>query len=153
MKVTNQKLIADDVTQFSPIKNVQPGQFTDVYGDSFISGFLEGGIFNALISIKFTDKEALKDFGGKLKVEMDVKVAQISGEAEGGKKFEDTSKDHTTTISYASPSFPRVRILTIRRVGWSGGGDIKPDGIKNWTMKTLKQVAMEFPGMLFFFGL
>lgn len=69
VKVTNQKLVANDVTQFVPIRNVQPSQFTEVYGDSCklthntmsaryadtgtdISGFLEGGIFNALISVK-----------------------------------------------------------------------------------------------------
>ena len=34
VRVTNQQLVADDVTQFTPIRNVQPADFTNVYGDS-----------------------------------------------------------------------------------------------------------------------
>lgn len=30
-------------------------------------------------------------------------------------------------------------------VNWSGGGDIKPDGISEWTIETVTSVAMEFP--------
>ncbi|KKY14619.1 hypothetical protein UCRPC4_g06666 [Phaeomoniella chlamydospora] len=129
VKVVNQKLIADDVTQFAPIKNIPPSQFTDVYGDSYISGYLEGGVFNALISIKYTDKSKLKKFGGSLDVDLDFKVASVKGTAAGGKTSEEKSTDKETTIN----------------VSWSGGGDIKPDNVKEWNMETLLQVAMEFP--------
>lgn len=30
-------------------------------------------------------------------------------------------------------------------VNWAGGGDIRDDAIKEWTLTTLKQVAMSFP--------
>jgi hypothetical protein len=30
-------------------------------------------------------------------------------------------------------------------VTWSGGGDIREDSIKEWTMPNLKEVAMSFP--------
>lgn len=30
-------------------------------------------------------------------------------------------------------------------VTWSGGGDIRNDSIKEWTLQNLKEVAMEFP--------
>ena len=36
----------------------------------------------------------------------------------------------------------------IRSVSWSGGGDIKPDNIKDWDIASLKSVAMEFPDMV-----
>ena len=52
VEVLNQRLVGDSVTQFMPLRNVSPIRFTEVYGDSFISGFLEGGTFNALVSIK-----------------------------------------------------------------------------------------------------
>lgn len=98
VKVTNQKLIADDVTQFAPLKYVQPSQFTDVYGDSYISGFLEGGVFNALISVKYRDKSQLKKFGGQLDIDLNFKVASVKGSAGGGKEDASTSSDKETTI-------------------------------------------------------
>lgn len=132
VKVTNQKLIADDITQFNPIRNVQPTQFTQTYGDSFVSGFLEGGEFNALVSVKLKDKSKLRDFGGGLKVSLGFTGLSVSGEAKGGKESKETSTDSETTIS----------------VSWSGGGDIKPNDITNWDIPSLKRVAMEFPDLV-----
>ncbi|KAK4694378.1 hypothetical protein P7C71_g3198, partial [Lecanoromycetidae sp. Uapishka_2] len=109
VKVTNQKLIADDVTQFVPIRNVQPGDFTAVYGDSYISGFLEGGIFNALVSVKLKDKSAVKDFGGGLKVDLGFTGVSVSGEAKGGKRTEDNSNDRETTISAILTKYTGLR--------------------------------------------
>lgn len=33
----------------------------------------------------------------------------------------------------------------MKRVNWSGGGDIKPDSTAEWDIKTLTQAAMDFP--------
>ena len=51
VRVTNQRLVADNVTEFCPIDHIDPGQFTEIYGDCFISGFIEGGEFDAVISV------------------------------------------------------------------------------------------------------
>ncbi|KAF7344070.1 hypothetical protein MVEN_01696600 [Mycena venus] len=83
VKVTNEQLVAHDVTEFCPITDVSAADFTRVYGDSFISGFIEGGEFNALVSIKLKDRSKAKEIGGQLKIELDLKAASVKGTAEG----------------------------------------------------------------------
>jgi len=61
VKVTNQTQILDESYEFQKLDSVASSKFTDVFGDCFISGFLEGGEFNALISIKVLDKSRMKD--------------------------------------------------------------------------------------------
>ena len=98
VKVTNQKLIAGDVTQFAPIRNVRPSEFTAVNGDSYISGFLDRGVFNALVAVKLKDKSAVNDSRGQLKVDMSLPAVSISGSAGGGMQTSDASNDSETTI-------------------------------------------------------
>ncbi|KAF7358356.1 hypothetical protein MVEN_00885600 [Mycena venus] len=128
VKVTNEQLVAHDVTEFCPVSNVSDAEFTRVYGDLFISGFIEGGEFNALVSIKLKDRTKAKEIGGKIKIDLDLKAASVHGEAEGGKDLESTYEGETT-IS----------------VSWTGGGDIKDESVTDWTLATLKTVFMEFP--------
>ncbi|EUC40362.1 hypothetical protein COCMIDRAFT_108993 [Bipolaris oryzae ATCC 44560] len=52
VKVTNQTHMAHDYTEFSKLKNLPVARFTEIYGDSFIAGWEEGGEPNALISVK-----------------------------------------------------------------------------------------------------
>ncbi|KAB8206010.1 hypothetical protein BDV34DRAFT_212665 [Aspergillus parasiticus] len=59
VKVINQTVTDNGLTEFSPIQNLDPSRFTEVYGDTFISGFQEGGEFNAVVSIKVKDKNQL----------------------------------------------------------------------------------------------
>ncbi|KAK6814232.1 hypothetical protein RU639_010111 [Aspergillus parasiticus] len=61
VKVINQTVTDNALTEFSPIDNLPADKFTDVYGDTFISGFQEGGEFNAVISIKVKDKNQLEN--------------------------------------------------------------------------------------------
>ncbi|KAF2421478.1 hypothetical protein EJ08DRAFT_641341 [Tothia fuscella] len=127
--VMNQRLVAEDVTEFTPIPNVPASKFQEVYGNCYISGFIEGGVLSALITKTQLDDSKLKDIGGELSVNFDVKVAKIEGSAKGGKVNEDKSTVTKTDIM----------------LSWSGGGDIKPDAVSNWDMKSLSAVAMEFP--------
>ena len=127
--MTNQQLIAPDLTEFCPIPGVNPVDFTRVYGDSFVSGFIEGGEFNALVSIKLKDRSMAKDISGQLKVEMNFTAASVEGEAKAGVKKESKNIEGETTIS----------------VAWIGGGDIKDAKVTDWTLETLKAVALEFP--------
>ncbi|KAJ7219817.1 hypothetical protein B0H12DRAFT_978585, partial [Mycena haematopus] len=68
VRVTNQHITAPDLTEFAPIPNIPSSEFNRVYGDSFISGFIEGGEFNALISIKLNDRSQAKQIKGNLEV-------------------------------------------------------------------------------------
>jgi hypothetical protein len=60
---------------------------------------------------------------------MNVSVAQVSGEAAIDKQDTSSNIDGETTIA----------------VSWRGGGDIKDATVTDWTLETLKRVAMEFP--------
>ena len=118
VKVTNQQLVAPDLTEFCPISGVNPADFTREYGDSFVSGFIEGGEFNALVSIKLKDRSQAKDISGQLKVEMNFTAASVEGEAKAGVKKESKNIEGETAIS----------------VSWIGGGGIKDGGVSDGTV-------------------
>ncbi|KAI9924692.1 hypothetical protein MW887_006544 [Aspergillus wentii] len=133
VKVVNQQLIADDATKFNVIPNIpvtDQQRFTDVYGDSYVSGFLEGGEFNALLSVKVNDKENTTDIKGALAVSLEKAGFGISGEAEGEYKKANIAKNSETTIT----------------VSWTGGGDIRDeeDKGKGWTIDSMAKAAFGF---------
>ncbi|KAJ7292061.1 hypothetical protein C8J57DRAFT_1044173 [Mycena rebaudengoi] len=129
VRVTNQRLSAPDLTHFEPLAHVPDSEFTRVYGDSFISGFIEGGEFNALISIKLKDRSSAKAIKGQLEVDLNFTAIKVSGDAAVDKSDSSSNIDGETTIS----------------VSWKGGGDIKDAEVSDWTLASLKAVAMEFP--------
>ncbi|KAI0340777.1 hypothetical protein BDW22DRAFT_1359593 [Trametopsis cervina] len=129
VRVTNQRLVCPDLTEFDLIENLPESEFSRVYGDTFISGFTYGGEFNALVSIKLADHTTAKDIRGKLQIDMNMKAAEISGSGEGAKTNALSKIDAETTIA----------------VSWRGGGDIKSKDVTDWTLDTLKQVAIAFP--------
>jgi hypothetical protein len=85
VKVINQRLTADNVTEFSPIDHVKPGQFTDIYGDCFISGFIEGGEFDAIVSITTADTMKKNGISGSLELSANISGVDVAGKVEGGK--------------------------------------------------------------------
>lgn len=102
--MVNQQLTADDATKFNVIPNIpvtDKQRFTEVYGDSFISGFHEGGEFNALLSIKVDDKESITDIKGELSVALSKAGFGISGSATGSDDMSKIIKGSETTITYA----------------------------------------------------
>ncbi|WPB03372.1 uncharacterized protein RHO25_008011 [Cercospora beticola] len=131
VKVMNSKLIADDVTEFIPIENVVPSQFTEVYGDSFISGFIEGGELNGLVSIKLKDRSKARDLQAELKINAPFAggAIDVSGEGSVAMKNNESSVQGERTIS----------------VSWLGGGDIKGQSATDWTIDALKDAAFNFP--------
>ncbi|KAJ6606117.1 hypothetical protein DFH09DRAFT_896390 [Mycena vulgaris] len=129
VRVTNQRLTAVDLTEFEPIPNVPESEFTRVYGDSFISGFIEGGEFNALISIKLKDRSKSKEIKGQLEAKVNFQAVDVAIAGKLEKTDSDMSIDGETTIT----------------VSWKGGGDIKDGTVSDWTLESLKAVAMEFP--------
>ena len=102
VKVINQQLVADDATKLNAIANVPANddkRFTDIYGDCFIPGFLEGGEFNALLSVKVDDKEKLKEIKGSLSLNLEKAGFGIKGEAKGEYKDEELIKNSEITIT------------------------------------------------------
>ncbi|KAK3395072.1 hypothetical protein B0H63DRAFT_63955 [Podospora didyma] len=128
VKVTNQKLEAEDVTEFMPIPNIPAAKFTDVYGDSFISGFIEGGVLSALIMKTMHTSDEQSKIGGQLNVDLSFTGISVLGEA---KADVDNAKKEQNTSTQIS-------------VSWQGGGDIKGDQFTEWNLQSLTRVAMEF---------
>ncbi|KAK7454045.1 hypothetical protein VKT23_011558 [Stygiomarasmius scandens] len=124
VKVTTQRLICPGLTEFSSIKDVPQSEFTRVYGDSFISGFTEGGEFNALVSIKLRDNSKTKEVREQLKAGMNFKAVSVQGEGSIENKIDG-----------------EITIAVFRR----GGGDIEDEKVEQWTLQTLNIAAMEFP--------
>ncbi|KIP02679.1 hypothetical protein PHLGIDRAFT_78782 [Phlebiopsis gigantea 11061_1 CR5-6] len=121
VSVANRHLTAPNLTEFSPIEGTLPSDFARVYGDTFISGFTEGGEFSALVSIKLDDKSI--DVSGQLKALFDFGSDSVDGQEKA------KSVEGETTIS----------------VSWVGGGDISSTDADDWTLEKLKAVALKFP--------
>jgi hypothetical protein len=60
VKVVNQTIYDYSLTKFQPVPNMKeasPQRLIEIYGDSFISGWQEGGEFLAVISIKAKNRD------------------------------------------------------------------------------------------------
>jgi len=110
VKVTNQKLVADDVTEFTPIPNVPASKFNEIYGDCFISGFIEGGVLSALVLKKLVDESDLKKIGGGISIKLDLKAVNVEGKAEGDKTDESKKKNEETTIRCVNEASSHVSV-------------------------------------------
>ena len=129
VQVVNQTIMAEDVTKFQPIPGVSDGgTFTKVYGDCFISGFIEGGELDAIVSIKTTDSDTSRD----------IKAALEASFGKGG-----VGGSASASVALANSKALQNSETTIT-VNWNGGGDIKAPG-ETWSIETLTKVAAAFP--------
>ncbi|KAF2277097.1 uncharacterized protein EI97DRAFT_441851 [Westerdykella ornata] len=119
--------------EFQDIPGLPLDRFTEVYGDSFISGFTDGGEFNAVISIKLNDKSKYK----AVKQAVDVQLAVGPPTLEIGAK-ESFEKEHNEALKNTEISIS---------VNWVGGGEIKKPEVP-WTIKSVVAVANAFPSMV-----
>ncbi|KAK6508954.1 hypothetical protein TWF481_003722 [Arthrobotrys musiformis] len=135
VKVVNQTTILQDTSKFKDLEGVKPGteEFNDIYGDSFISGFIEGGDFLGVVSIKVLDRSKVGEVARELKKGMNTM------KSEG----EFTLSDIPESGSFGSASASRETEASIS-VNWMGGGEIKrPE--QNWDLDTLYEAAAAFP--------
>ncbi|KAH7473499.1 hypothetical protein FOMA001_g11835 [Fusarium oxysporum f. sp. matthiolae] len=109
VKVTNQRLIADNITEFAPIDYIEPGQFTEIYGDCFISGFIEGGEFDALVTV--TTEETIKknSLSGGLELGANISGFDVSGQVHGGVENNSNDKKARTKISAVLTKYTSLR--------------------------------------------
>jgi len=131
--VNNDAQAATEAMVFQDIPGLPLDRFTEVYGDSFISGFTEGGEFNAVISIKLNDKSKFKS----VKQAVDVQLAVGPPTLEVGAS-ESVSKEHSEALRNTEISIS---------VNWVGGGEIKRPGVP-WTIQSVVAVANAFPSMV-----
>ena len=120
----NQTLKFKDALVYNPLRSVDENNFQQVYGDSFISGFLEGGEFNALVSMKILNKAKMTDIKAEAKVAFTAGPIDNTAEANVGIARSNIETNTETTI----------------QVSWCGGGHIKPME-QQWDIKSLMQAA------------
>ncbi|KIW70780.1 hypothetical protein PV04_03021 [Phialophora macrospora] len=99
-------------------------QFINAYGDGFISGWVKGGEFNAIVSMVTKDTDSAEH----IKAQLSISMSAFQGEGNGG--FDKTSSESLSEVNYA--------------VNWRGGGQVK-DPQQPWNMASLFQAATEFP--------
>lgn len=58
VQVINQTTVLESSAKFKPMKDVNPSSqaFNDAFGDCYISGFIEGGDFGSIISMRCLDR-------------------------------------------------------------------------------------------------
>jgi hypothetical protein len=131
VKVVNQTINFKDPLVYNPLRSVNKDNFREIYGDSFISGFVEGGEFNALVSMKILNKAKKSDIQAEAKVALTVGPVDVSGEAKLGIARSNIETNTETTI----------------QVSWSGGGHIKPME-QQWDIQSLMAAAARFPDLV-----
>ncbi|KAK2780027.1 hypothetical protein FQN53_001142 [Emmonsiellopsis sp. PD_33] len=132
VKVTNELPAHSTRLEFRPMEGLDPDRFSEVYGDCFIAGFLEGGEFSSIVSIKVNDKNKISKV--KLAAEMELSATKYfkpATGAEGGVDSQDVWTDTEMSIS----------------VTWSGGGNIKKPKA-SWDLQTIIQAASDFPAQV-----
>ncbi|KAL2850461.1 hypothetical protein BJX68DRAFT_266671 [Aspergillus pseudodeflectus] len=135
VKVINQTTTIVDSAKFNEklckFEDMNSEIFHDYYGDSFISGFVEGGELHGIVSARALDRSK------KSSVESALKSA-INSAAD--------SKDFTLSTSGLTSGVDSALSAseTTISVNWMGGGQIKSDQ-DEWTLQELFRAAAAFP--------
>ncbi|KAF5024856.1 hypothetical protein F66182_3095 [Fusarium sp. NRRL 66182] len=136
-KVINQVTMDQTLTRFSPIQGLKPADFPRVYGDSFISGFQEGGEFTAIISVRAKDRSQANTMKADASVSFTLEKPSAKNENGSGADVDlgmnkikrEILTENETTIS----------------VTWTGGGQNLKKPEEDWTFDTMRAVALKFP--------
>ncbi|EME41203.1 hypothetical protein DOTSEDRAFT_55095 [Dothistroma septosporum NZE10] len=131
VKVVNQTINFKDALVYNRLRTVDVNNFNEVFGDGFISGFQEGGEFNALVSMKILNKAKKTDIQAQAKVAFTAGPADITAEA---------------NVNIAKANI-EINTETTIQVSWSGGGHIKPRE-QQWDVQSLMQAASRFPDLV-----
>ncbi|KAI0125241.1 hypothetical protein BJ170DRAFT_598063 [Xylariales sp. AK1849] len=135
VRVINQTTAATDNCVFKGIEGVPPGssKFNDIYGDCYISGFMKGGDFTGIISIKVLDRTRKQAVINEIKSALGTNV-----------------KDDLTLDPMQSGEKQLRAISAVREtectvsVSWMGGGQIKNENTQ-WDINSMFAAAAAFP--------
>ncbi|KAK3984473.1 hypothetical protein QBC44DRAFT_388282 [Cladorrhinum sp. PSN332] len=136
VKVINQTTELLNTAVFKQPDNMtfnSTADFFRIYGNCYISGFIEGGDLTGIVSAK------ILDVSNKSEIERSIKSLVNSAGTQSGGDF---------TLSEGSGSTGSTSALseteTTITVSWSGGGQIKPED-EEWTLESLYRTAAAFP--------
>ncbi|KAF5567606.1 hypothetical protein FPHYL_3229 [Fusarium phyllophilum] len=127
VKVVNQTRNLRENISFKNIgvKSMTSDQFHEIYGNTFISGFIEGGDLHGIISIKTIDASKKSEVKNALR-----------------SQFNGTQSEWSPSSSGVLGEALRQSEVTVT-VNWSGGGIIKPSN-EEWTIDSLIRVSSAF---------
>lgn len=118
VKVVSQTTKLVDEVKFLPMENLNDKKFLDIYGDSYISGFIEGGELHGIVSIKVLESSDKKE------IEETVR-SQLNGASAATDSFLSEGSQFSSLNSALSQTETAIT------VNWSGGGQIKPGTYSN----------------------
>ncbi|KAJ2993956.1 hypothetical protein NUW58_g1683 [Xylaria curta] len=142
VKVVNQVIYDHSLIHFNPIDGVEPKNFTEVYGDSFVSGYQEGGTFTAVISVKARNESKAR----QIRAEAMVKFTQEK-EPKQKKDGEQNQMGLGLDFSKEDMSFLDENETTIS-VSYTGGGQQLKRPAEDWTFETMRNAALRFPTLV-----
>ncbi|KAI0103973.1 hypothetical protein GGR51DRAFT_523062 [Nemania sp. FL0031] len=130
VKVINQTVRSLGNAEFVALKGIEmdSGKFFEIYGDCYISGFIEGGDLHGIISAEYLE------IPKKAEVESILKRG-INSFTNAGASILDEESSLSCALSQTKTNVTAT---------WSGGGQIKPDS-EEWTLDTLLRAAAAFP--------
>ncbi|RSL73072.1 hypothetical protein CEP53_000887 [Fusarium sp. AF-6] len=137
VKVVNQTTELLEAAEFEPRngRKLDSESFLKIYGDCFISGFVEGGELAGMVSAKVLNVE------NKTAVKKAIKSHISSCCTKSGRKM-DVTLDGNESTSETESTMKQTDIDIT--VCWLGGGEINPDG-RAWTLESLYTAAAAFP--------
>jgi len=119
--------------RFQRMKSLPPNMFHQVFGDCFISGFLSGGEFTALVSLKFLEGVDISTGSALAKVAL----TPLTGDAVAD----------APVISARGELVSRAEVSV--NVNWSGGGNkiFEQAGARGeqWDISSVMRAAARFP--------
>ncbi|CZR43764.1 uncharacterized protein FPRO_07319 [Fusarium proliferatum ET1] len=127
VKVVNQTRNLRENLSFKEIavQDMTSDQFHEIYGNTFISGFIEGGDLHGIISIKTIDASKKSEVKNALR-----------------SQFNGTQSEWSPSSNAVLGEALRQSEVTVT-VNWSGGGIIKPPS-EEWTIDSLIRVSSAF---------
>ncbi|MCJ1379492.1 hypothetical protein MMC17_002593 [Xylographa soralifera] len=134
VKVVNQTTILTENVIFQATKDVAAfsPRFNEIYGDCYISGFIEGGEFTGIASIRSLDRSKTSSITTAIKSSLSAgKQEDFTLDAMnfgGGGLSSSVLKDTETTIS----------------ISWMGGGQVKEPKTA-WDLDSMFTAAAAFP--------
>ena len=143
VKVISQHLEANNLSQMREIPGIKPSDFLEVYGDSFVSGFVEGGEFTALLSIRVKSKDHLP--AAKIALESDFGDLESGNKPAGQLHVQDLIDEDKIAVHIRYFWLSKMlSLLKYPSVAWIGDTTQDPADIE-WTVEAVRQAAIDFP--------
>ncbi|KAK6354951.1 hypothetical protein TWF696_004079 [Orbilia brochopaga] len=144
VKVVNQVIHDHALTKFQPISNIKdvsPQRLVQVYGDSYISGWQEGGEFLAVISIKAKNRDEAQTIAADAKIAF-TRAKDPAAESEK----QDLTVNVDATFNKLKKNLTAENEVSVS-VTWTGGGQKLKNPEKDWDFDTMRDVALRFPDL------